>query len=158
MHEFTDVLSNSWVGFLLLVGAGYLAGLLLTTLSVLWSLLIGLVIRIAFRTRAANFRHASRNDEIAAADKDAGVTIAKMQAEATLCQNLLSAFVVLIFANDTGAFTVSALMGHGTGCRWTVFFVLLVAAVFRTVVYLERQNSLYSIHVSKTAYPRNGRA
>jgi hypothetical protein len=143
------VLPNAWVGFLLLLGAGYLAGLLLTSLSLLWSALIGLPTRIILGVPMAELRrHGSRNDEIAAVDKEAGMTLAKMQAEATLCQNLLSAFIVLVIASETGTFTIPALANHGAGYRWIVLVTLLATALFRTVAYLARQESLYKIHIS----------
>lgn len=144
--SFKDLVTNAWIGFLLLLGAGYLVGLLLTPLSLVWSALIGLPIRIILRVPTADWRHGSRNDEIAAKDKEAGATLAKMQAEATLCQNLLSAFIVLIVANDTGTFLVPALNAYGTKYRWIIFGVLVTAAVFRTAAYLGRQNSLYEIY------------
>ena len=48
-----DLVSNAWIGFLLLLGAGYLAGLLLTSLSLLWSVLIGLPVRFFLRIPTA---------------------------------------------------------------------------------------------------------
>jgi hypothetical protein len=152
-ESFKDLVSSAWIGFILLLGAGYLAGLLLTSLSLLWSALIGLPARTIFRMPTADWRHGSRNDEIAAKDKEAGATLAKMQAEATLCQNLLSGFLVLLIANDTGTFSVSALSAHGPMYRWVIFLALLAAAVFRTVAYLGRQNSLYKIYLPKKVHP-----
>jgi hypothetical protein len=178
--SFQNLISNPWVGFLVVTGAGYLAGLLLTTLSPLWSVLIGAPVRIlldgsiigelwkqinAERKKPKSDRiptltllrklitallgHASRNDKIATIDKEAGTTLAKMQAEATLCQNLVSAFVILVIVNEKGTFTVLALKDHGIEYRWVIFLTLLATAVFRTVVYLGRQDGLYKLYVTK---------
>jgi hypothetical protein len=145
-QSFENLVSKSWIGFFLLLGAGYLAGLLLTPLSFLWNVLIGLPTRIILGIPFAELRRQwSRNDEIAAADKEAGTTLAKMEAEATLCQNLLSAFVVLIIANEKKNFLVPALGDH----RCIIFLALLLAALFRTVVYLGRQKSFYEIYILK---------
>ena len=157
-----DLASNAWVGFLLLMGAGYLAGLVLTPLSFFWNVLIGLPIQIMLNKAVTGGKRIrlsslmvtlwplwSRNDEIAAADKEAGTVVAKMQAEATLCQNLLSAYVVLIIANEKRSYLVPALGDHGSAFRWIVFLGLLAAAVFRTVTYLGRQNNLHRIHILK---------
>jgi hypothetical protein len=118
---------SPWVGFLLLLGAGYLTGLVLTSGSLLWDVLA--------------LQRWSRNDEIAAVDKDAGAVLAKMAAEAALCQNLLTAFVVLLIVNPR------VFVDHVAGYRWAICLSLLVAAVYRTVVYIRRQSSLYEIHV-----------
>jgi hypothetical protein len=91
----------TWEKLLLLLGAGYIVGLLLTALSVLW-LPVELLIMVVLRTPMKNWRRGlTRNDEIAVRSEQAGATLAKMQAEATLCQNLFSGFSLLVLLNHT---------------------------------------------------------
>jgi hypothetical protein len=132
---------------LLLVGAGYVAGLLLTPLSLLLAPIDLLIMRV-LRIHIGDWRRGlSRNDEVAAKDKDAGATLAKMQAESTLCKNLFSAFLLLIILNDTHRVTVPAVDAYGRASRWIILLILGSSAIFRTAVYLGRQNHLYEIVV-----------
>lgn len=141
----------TWVKLTLLVGAGYVAGLLLTPLSRLWLPLELLLLKI-LRIPIDDWRRGlPRNDEIAARDQQAGATLAKMQAEATLCQNLFCAFVLLILLNYTGTFLVPA------AGKWVMGLILGLAAIFRTTVYLGRQNNLYEIVVHNPTVARAAR-
>jgi hypothetical protein len=159
------LVSSSWVGFLLLLGAGYIVGLLLTPFTLFWSILIGLPTQIilfkkfreALWSRFLNKKSAdgkkgivddfsslwSQYDEIAKANKEAGTTIAKMAAEATLSQNLLSGFVVLIIADEEKMHLMPSLGDRDAEYRWAIFLALLASAIFRTVAYLGRQDGLY---------------
>jgi len=138
-HAIEHLVHNAWVGFFLLLGAGYIAGLLLTTLSLLWTVLIGLPIQCAFNIRINEW---SRNDEIAEVNPEAGTTLAKMQAEATLAQNLLTGFVVLWIAVEKGALCLGPIKHY----PWAIFPVLGGSVVFRTAVYLGRQQKLYEMY------------
>lgn len=75
------------------------------------------------------------NDLIAAVNVEAGATIAKMQAESTLCHNMfvgVLALLPLAFCKHWG--------------YWFAAVVLLaIAAIYRTAVYLVRQKQLYDL-------------
>ncbi|MBR0775347.1 hypothetical protein JQ625_10940 [Bradyrhizobium diazoefficiens] len=74
------------------------------------------------------------NDEISANNAEAGATIAKMQAEAALCHNMLVGVLVLpLFACP---------VKHWDYWRVAVI-VLVIAALYRTAAYLVRQKQLY---------------
>jgi hypothetical protein len=138
------------IKFLLLLGAGYIAGLLLTSVSVLWGwvdLLILLVLHGPFGWRDWS----SRNDEIYVKDKDAGTTLAKMEAEATLCKNLLTGFLLLLILNDSGTFLVPAISAMDTHRQWKCIIILILglSAIVRTALYRSRQNNLHDINYPK---------
>lgn len=75
------------------------------------------------------------NDLIAAVNVEAGATIAKMQAEATLCHNMFVGILALPF--------------FGTLNHWEYWklaaALLAMTAVYRTGVYLVRQKQLYDL-------------
>jgi hypothetical protein len=146
---------DSWVAFLLLAGAGYLAGLLLTPLSLIWTVVIMPAEAIIFRKKPSlNWRRGIRNDEIAIRNKDAGLNLAKMQAEATLCQNLVSAFVVLMVADWSKTFPVLALENRGLTDRCVLFLILLACAGFQTLSYMSSQSRLYHLFIESGEEPR----
>jgi hypothetical protein len=138
---------DNWVGFLLLTGAGYLSGLLLTPFSLVWSVVILPLQFLLLRVPGFDWRRTGRNEEIATKNKDAALNLSKMQAEATLCQNLVTAFVVLVFADKSGAFPVQMFRNHGKGYQLIMFLVLLTAAVFQTMSYVVQQNRLHRFHL-----------
>jgi hypothetical protein len=140
-HTFEHPVSNAWVGFFLLLGAGYLAGLVLTALSFVWGPLIGLPIQFGLDIPVSEW---SRNDKIANVNPEAGATLAKMQAEATLAQNLLTAFIILWFADGgKGTLCLGLVMRH----RMIIVLALGLTALFRTLAYLGRQQNLYEIYL-----------
>src|SRR5579862_2372823 len=63
-YSLKDLAPNAWVGFLLLMGAGYLAGLLLTPVSVLWNIVIGLPTRLILNTPMNRGKPITRCDRI----------------------------------------------------------------------------------------------
>jgi hypothetical protein len=137
----------TWAKLTLLIGAGYVVGLVLTSLSIIWSP-VNFVLMAILKIPLNNWRHGLvRNDEIVAKDKEAGATLAKMQAEATLCQNLVDGLLMLIILNATSVFVVPAIAACSTACRWTTVLILGLAAIFRSAVYLGRQDHLYHLYV-----------
>jgi hypothetical protein len=152
------------VAFLLLLGAGYIAGLLLTPFSPVWSFPLLPFFNARFglpkfsilpsRSKTETTKAESgaalmstRNDRVGAVDPAAGATLAKMQAEATLCKNLTTAFVLLICVDYLGLTDVPVLHGASTQLRISGLILLWFAAIFRTALYLGRQNALYRIFV-----------
>ena len=132
----------------LLLGAGYVAGLLLTAFTFLWMPVQFLVLAI-LRVQIRDWRRGlQRNDEISARNEQAGATIAKMQAEATLCQNLFTGFLLLILLNDLKLVPLSLINTLGSAGKWLMLAVLGLAGIFRGIVYFGRQNSLYEIFVT----------
>ncbi len=132
----------TWAKLTLWIGAGYVAGLPLTLLSIVW-IPIDFLLTAIQQIPVNNWRHElPRNDEIAAIDKEVAATLAKMQAGATLCQNLFCGFLVLVLLNSTGAFPVPTVDAHGSACRWIMMLILGISAIFRTAVYLDRQDRL----------------
>jgi hypothetical protein len=186
------------IDFILLLGAGYVAGLILTPPSAILGLIApgffklciwlgskappsasdgnAVTAKLGVRrlcawlnkqctplTNMQNIEAAhpkaslnwSRNDLIALYDKDAGATLAKMQAEAVLCMNLLTGYLLLIIANSTGAYNVSALCGRGSIFKWSIGILLAFAVIHRQFAYLGRQCALYNAHVEKTGDAKN---
>jgi hypothetical protein len=78
----------SWSTLTVVLGAGYIVGLVLTPLSLPWGL-VQFAVRYVLKMPKWDWREV---DQIASKNKEAGSTLAKMQAEAVLCQNLFSAF------------------------------------------------------------------
>lgn len=155
------------VALLLLLGAGYIVGLLLTPFSLVWNFPLlpffnpwfGLPKASISINRSKTETPASesgtdlmsaRNDRVGAIDPAAGATLAKMQAEAILCKNLTTAFVLLVVVDLLGLADVPAVHGASTQLRISVFIVLWFAALHRTAVYLGRQNLLYEIVTKPT--------
>jgi hypothetical protein len=95
-----------------------------------------------------------RNDEISVRNAQAGATLAKMQAEATLCQNLFTGFLLLLVLNDTGLVLVPLVNTLCPAVRWLLLAILGLSAIFRIAAYCGRQNNLYEIIVSHRALPR----
>ncbi len=158
------------VAFLLLLGAGYIAGLILTPFSLVWNFPLlpffnawfGLPKASIFINRSKIEIPASesgidlmsiRNDRVSAIDPAAGATLAKMQAEAVLCKNLTTAFLLLVVVDFLGLANVAAVHGASTQLRISVFILLWFAALHRTAVYLGRQNLLYKIVTMPTIQP-----
>jgi len=137
----------TWVKLALLLGAGYVAGLVLTTLTVIL-LPVDWVIAAILEVPTKSWQ---RNDAISERDKDAGATLAKMQAEATLCQNLFCAFLLLIVLHGIAKFPLPALDALAPAYRCVVLLMFGLAAIFRTSAYLGRQERLYKIYVSNSA-------
>jgi len=74
------------------------------------------------------------NDRIAAANPEAGATIAKMQAEAVLCHNM---FVGIFFMPAVWLAINTSLFSWKLMAYWLAAVVLLaIAAIYRTGVYL----------------------
>ncbi|MEA2561408.1 MAG: hypothetical protein QOH06_2912 [Acidobacteriota bacterium] len=160
---FTLLVHSPAVAFLLLLGAGYIAGLLLTPFSFVWSFPLLPFFNARFGLPKASISidqfkaetsassgaalMSTRNDRVAAIDPAAGATLAKMQAEAILCKNLTTAFVLLVVVDLLGLVDVPALNGASSQLLISGFILLWFAALHRTAVYLGRQNLLYKILV-----------
>jgi hypothetical protein len=83
-------------------------------------------------------------DLISAKNKEAGASLAKMQAEAILCQNLFTAFVWLIIITAISPF--APISGCGTLCRILIFLVLGLSSAHRITAYLIREKRLCGIY------------
>jgi|ERR1700722_6978187 hypothetical protein len=131
----------TWSKLAILLGAGYVVGMLLTPLSLPWLLVHGLK-RYGFRLKGINFKEGeSGTDEIAAKDKEAGETLSKMQAEALLCENLFSGFALLLILNRW-CFTIPLISCCDTSLCVGILLLLGVCSVHRILAYITRETRL----------------
>jgi hypothetical protein len=140
----------TWVRLTLLLGAGYVAGLLLLTpLSLPWSL-VQLLVRRILKMPLKEWRYGpSLYDQIAAKDKEAGTTLVKMQAEAMLCQNLFTAFTVLLVLNGKNVVSVPLLKDCTTLYGVIILLILAGSCVHRITAYLVREKRLHRIYLGE---------
>jgi hypothetical protein len=136
----------SWAKIGLLVGAGYVTGLLLTPISFLWSP-IGWAVAKILGAPTDWKRGSYGNDEVSRANAEAGATLAKMQAEATLCLNLFSGFLLLNILNACWRI-IPAVNENRSLSKW-VLLLLAVAVIFRVTAYLGRQKQLHGLYCGR---------
>ncbi len=137
----------TWVKLVLFLGGGYIAGLLLTPLSLPWGL-VQYIVRLVLKMPIRDWQHGpSLFDAISAKDKEAGGTLVKMMAEAVLCQNLFGALVALVIINGANVMPVALINYCSRNGLVTMFLILAAACVQRIAAYLVRENRLYKIHV-----------
>jgi hypothetical protein len=135
----------SWSKLPLLLGAGYIVGLALTPLSVPW-VGIQILARMAFTMPHKTWRESfNLADRIAAKDKEAGMTLAKMQAEAVLCQVLFMEFLGLILLSDS--LHLKIIQSCPRVCRVVVGVILGLSAFHRIIAYVVRANRLGVIYL-----------
>ncbi len=117
-------------------------------MTIVWSLPVAFVLRSRLGLQSTDTMEtlSARNDEVAAKSAEAGATLAKMQAEATLCQNLLTGFLVLLVLDRTGTVAIPVLDGHGFAFRVFVALGLAAASIFREGAYLFRQKRLHGLY------------
>lgn len=144
---------STGVGFLIV--AGYLTGLALTPLGILFSA-PGVFGWKMYRRFAASEplnllqlpELSKRNDEVDRANPKAGATLFKMQAEQTLCSTLAAAyFILLCFMPGAIPFV------EGTCSRVVVGIILAISASWRAATYYGRQARLHEIYVLTGAAP-----
>jgi hypothetical protein len=139
--SFGDV---TWAKLTLVLGVGYIVGLVLTPLSFLWGLL-QLLVRRVLKMPAWKWREGPQlSDLISAKNKEAGATLAKMQAEAILCQNLFTAFLLLIIINKFSPF--APISGCSACCRTLILLILGFSSAHRIAAYLYREKRLCGIY------------
>jgi hypothetical protein len=149
-----DVLGSAGV-ILLVIMAGYLVGLLLTPASGVLCAIPILIIR-QFMRRAiglSDYRFwdilgvsgkiSDRTDAVGLWNKDAGLTLAKMSAEAILCQNLLFGLLLAVLAHQLGFLGLSTLGSIATETKVLVAVLLVISVIHRNIVYLRRQAFYY---------------
>lgn len=149
-HAFSELLDkSSSAALVLLLVLGYLIGMLLTAISIVWSTPV--LILAAFpctrsalvlkesRLLKALVELGTRNDAIAIRNPEAGVTLAKMQAETMLGKNLLTAYLATLFSQCLGLTIPALLCALGPTARMAILLLLALSAVFRSVVYMGRQ-------------------
>jgi len=84
-----------------------------------------------------------RSDAIGLWNKDAGATLAKMSAEAILCQNLLVALLGVVLAHREGIYVMSALDRISDWAVNLLVVLLIISVIHRNVAFLFRQKSYY---------------
>jgi len=142
----------SFSSLTLLLGAGYIVGLVLTPVASVISSLVAWCLRTKLELPgdssflATSTMIAARNDQVAMRNAEAGVTLAKMQAESTLCCNLFAAFILLVVVN-AAVVDVPAIQRLTCSSGILLGTFLLPAACFREVAYLLRQNALHKLYV-----------
>lgn len=100
IHIFDGLVSNAWIAFFILLGAGYIAGLVLTALSSVYFFSVGWLLRRCLHVPLDDWHG---NDKISKENPEVGMTLAKMGAEETLAQNLLIGFIILWIVNGRRA-------------------------------------------------------
>ena len=145
--SFKDVMPDTGANLLLLIGAGYLTGMLLTPVSLTWNAIIMPLAHYLLDASGLDWRRSELNEEIGVKHKQGFLNLEKMQAEATLCQNLLSGYVILFVLNLSGAHSVQLFRGHGPVFVSLIFLLLLTCAVFLTLSYVRRQDIVHRLHV-----------
>ena len=143
--KFGDI---TWAKLTLLLGAGYVVGLVLTPLSLPWGL-IQLVVRRVLKMPIKFREGASLTDQIAAKDKEAGATLAKMQAEAILVENLFSAFIVLTLWSS--AYPLELIAKCTRGSTFLILVLLGISVLHRITAYVIRENRLYHVYCGEYA-------
>ena len=115
LSNFKELIGSTGL-FLLLVAMGYLAGLFLQSLS-MW---VGAIPRCFIKRRLglqnlSPHQIAHRSDQIGIKNKEAGATLTKMSAEATLCENLLLGILLLSIPSWLGLFHLTVFTKLQTG-------------------------------------------
>jgi len=140
---------------LLVLMTGYIVGLLLTPVATMLCGIVIVSIRQAVRKQLGFYKYgdwnmvrvsrkiSARSDAIGLQDKDAGATLAKMSAEATLCQNLFIGFLILIVASRYGFVDSPTFDGLTTESILIIGALLAISVVYRNVAFLFRQESYY---------------
>jgi hypothetical protein len=144
--EFGEI---TWIKIALLLGAGYITGLVLTPFSSLWAP-IYLQVR---RTSDGPDKNLSRSlwdvslmDYISAKDKEAGATIAKMRAEAVLSANLFTGFLLLWLISWHHPLLVMDAIG--LRMKMLILLLLAICSIQRALACAGREERLYKIHFS----------
>jgi hypothetical protein len=154
--------------FLVALVLSYLAGIVLTGASVLWDLLSFAIFWVFPRLRSelaldeaadgksqgffGTWQAVTRKMEsIAKENASAGGIVTKALAEVSLCQNLLSGFVVLAFLGSVsnGKYFPNPLGNWDTYVP--VFLALLGAMLFRQAMFLGRVEALHKTYPTDEA-------
>jgi hypothetical protein len=143
--------SSDWIRLLLLLGGGYLAGLILP-LSALIVLPVDAFIWLRSDQTFRDWLLGSPNDAIGTKSAEAGSTIGKMQAEATLCGNVAAGLAVAMALPKTMCIPLIAYV-HDRYLLLIGFAFLILVANFRQAAYRGRQKNLYRMHVDKDLGP-----
>ena len=153
-----ESVSNA-ASFVLLLGFGYIAGHLLTTISVFLNLVLWNRRILRPVKRRLRLKHEitpdnplrafdevyHRIDRAAKADASAGAIMKKMEAGATLSDNLLSGWLIILLYQQVGG-RVEWLIDAGWR-PWVALAVtlgLLATCYVRRVAFIVRQDSLLS--------------
>jgi hypothetical protein len=137
----------TWSKLSLLLGAGYIVGLVLTPLCLPWGPVQFLTRRLCKMPPWEWDEGWSLMDQITAKDKEAGATLAKMQAEAVLCQKLFGGFVLLIGLN--AMFPITLISSCGAVYRTLILLLLGICTVHRIAAYVLREKQLYAIYIKR---------
>jgi len=142
-HTFGDAGS-----FLVLVGGSFVAGILLNALGALmFDVPLQIVSRILPEARelAPNLLW-DELDRIDATSERHGALLFKMEAEATLCQNLFAAFLALVILRSCGyLMNAPALIDRHRPLTWILGLLILGTAVHRTAVIFRRLRSIRNV-------------
>lgn len=115
-----------------LVFAGYLAGLLLGSCSVLLEIPVAYWLMLCCDHRFRSFRRFQEDrfkcvDQVGMANREWGATVVKMMAETDLCQNLLIGSAIFL--------VMKWLMGQNYGPVWPIYRNTLVVILIFVTLY-----------------------
>jgi hypothetical protein len=145
MAEMDQLVGKAGILLLILLG-GYLVGMLLTPISGIFELPFLWFSRGVLNLKQYSFtegiyQQAKRMGIVFASDKESGITVAKMAAEAVLFQNLCTGFLIMLGLRCVHwvDFPLSSAMGA------VLLLMLLIAIVHRRLVHIGSQKAFYEI-------------
>lgn len=137
----------NWTKLLFVLAAGYIVGLVLNPFTLPWiSLQSGT--RELLGVKRGDWKNGNDiADKLNARNKEVGLLLFKMQAEAVLCQVLFAEFVLIWFCQGR---LHDKMMELGSTLRWTVLAILFVSAAHRTIIYVYREKRMLAIYPPQT--------
>lgn len=150
---------------LLALMTGYILGLLLTPVATVLCGIVIVSIRQAVRKQLRFYKNgdwnmvrvsrkiSARSDAIALRDKHAGATLAKMSAEAILCQNLFIGFLLLIAGSRYGFLDSPTFQRLTTESILIIGALLAISVLYRNIAFFFRQESYYILLRSQPVRP-----
>src|SRR5207244_231542 len=133
---------------LLLIGASYVTGILLNALgALLFDVPLEILSRIFVRARGISPNTLwDELDMLESKSERHGATLFKIEAEATLCQNLFAAFLALVILRVSGHVPYApSLVDPHNQITWVVGLLILGAAIHRTAVVFRRLRSFRQV-------------
>jgi hypothetical protein len=135
----------SWAKIVLLIGAGYLVGLVLTAFSLPWGLIRLVTLRFCGVEDWKKAFGWSPCDAIGAVSKEAGEILLKMRAEAVLSQNLVAGFAVLWMVNALSPFPLMS----GVLAKIAMLVLLSICTIHRTAAQAIREVRFARIYLGE---------
>lgn len=161
LWQWMNTLSGAML-FILIV-LSYVSGIVLTCTSLIWDLLSFFILSSIPRLRDhLGLTRPSKGgfmdiwkavsvhiDEVEKEDADAGRVLVKAMAEVTLCQNLLSALIILAIVGLLPGHQWSLPPADNAFLYWGTGVLLFLAMMFRQIMFLSRVKDLHILYATK---------